>query len=54
MKLMRLALAMTILASVAAPAAAQRYTAKQSGDVVELADGTAQMNVSVVWAISNA
>ena len=54
MKLMRLALAMTILASFAAPAAAQRYTAKQNGDVVELADSTAQMNVSVVWAMSNA
>ena len=54
MKLMRLALAMTIIAFFAAPAAAQRYTAKQNGDVVELADTTAQMNVSVVWAMSNA
>jgi len=54
MKLMRLALTLTIIASFAAPAAAQRYTAKQNGDVVELADSTAQMNVSVVWAMSNA
>jgi hypothetical protein len=28
----------------ASPAAAQRYTAKQDGDVVELADATAQMS----------
>jgi len=38
----------------AAPAAAQRYTAKQNGDVIELADASAQMNVSVVWSMSNA
>src|SRR5262245_43400634 len=44
----RLALAIAILALCAAPAAAQRYTAKQDGDVVELADTSAQMNVSVV------
>jgi aldose 1-epimerase len=54
MKLLRLALAVTIAAAWAAPAAAQRYTAKQDGDVVELADTTAQMNVSVVWSMSNA
>jgi aldose 1-epimerase len=54
MKLMRLALALTIVAAGAAPAAAQRYTAKQNGDLVELADATAQMNVSVVWSMSNA
>jgi aldose 1-epimerase len=54
MKLMRLALALTIAGTWAAPAAAQRYTAKQDGDVVELADATAQMNVSVVWSMSNA
>ena len=54
MKLLRLALAVTIAATWAAPAAAQRYTAKQNGDVVELADATAQMNVSVVWSMSNA
>ena len=39
---------------MAAPARAQRYTAKQDGDVIELADATAQMNVSVVWSMSNA
>ena len=54
MKLLRLALALTIAATWAAPAAAQRYTAKQDGDLVELADATAQMNVSVVWSMSNA
>ena len=54
MKLLRLALAVTIAATWAAPAAAQRYTAKQNGDLVELADATAQMNVSVVWSMSNA
>src|SRR6478609_3544732 len=54
MKLLRLALAMTIAATWAAPAAAQRYTAKQDGDLVELADATSQMNVSVVWSMSNA
>lgn len=54
MKLMRLALAMTMMAMSAAPAAAQRYTAKQDGDVVELVDTTAQMNVSVVWSMSDA
>jgi len=51
---MRLALVVTIVAAWAAPAAAQRYTAKQDGDVVELADTTAQMNVSIVWSMSNA
>ena len=54
MKLLRLALALTLALAGAAPAAAQRYTAKQDGDVIELADGTAQMNVSVVWSMSNA
>ena len=54
MRVMRFALAVTIIAAWAAPAAAQRYTAKQDGDVVELADSTAQMNVSVVWSMSNA
>ena len=51
---MRLALAVTIALACAAPAAAQRYTAKQDGDVIELADATSQMNVSVVWSMSNA
>ena len=54
MKLLRLALAATFALACAAPAAAQRYTAKQNGDVIELADATSQMNVSVVWSMSNA
>ena len=54
MKLLRLVVAVAIAAAWAAPAAAQRYTAKQNGDVVELADTNAQMNVSVVWSMSNA
>jgi aldose 1-epimerase len=54
MKLTRLLLTLIIVAALAAPAAAQRYTAKQDGDLVELADATAQMNVSVVWSMSNA
>src|SRR5262245_12077437 len=54
MRLMRLAIAVTIVVTWAAPAAAQRYDAKQNGDVVELVDATAQMNVSVVWSMSNA
>ena len=33
---------------LAAPAAAQRYTAKQNGDVITLADTIAKMNVEVV------
>ncbi len=39
---------------VAAPAAAQRYTAKQDGDVVALADATAKMNVAVVSSMGKA
>jgi aldose 1-epimerase len=54
MTLTRFFLAVTIVTVLAAPAAAQRYTAKQDGDLVELADTTAQMNVSVVWSMSNA
>jgi aldose 1-epimerase len=54
MRVLRLALVVIIVAAWAAPAAAQRYTAKQEGDVVELADTQAQMNVSVVWSMSNA
>jgi aldose 1-epimerase len=54
MRLPRIALAVTFTLACAAPAAAQRYTAKQDGDVIELADATAQMNVSVVWSMSNA
>ena len=51
---MRLALAAMVLAAWATPAAAQRYTAKQDGDVVELDDAEAQMHVAVVWSMSNA
>src|SRR6185503_16810599 len=54
MKLLRLLLAISAVFSIAAPARAQRYTAKQDGDVIELADATSQMNVSVVWSMSNA
>ena len=54
MKLLRLVLAATFALACAVPAAAQRYTAKQNGDVIELADTTAQMNVSVVWSLSDA
>src|SRR3954468_7623932 len=54
MNVMRLAMALIISATWAAPAAAQRYTAKQDGDVVELVDTNAQMNVSVIWSMSNA
>src|SRR6188472_874468 len=54
MKLLRFLLAVTVASMLATPAAAQRYTARQDGDVVELADTTAQMNVSVVWSMSNA
>jgi aldose 1-epimerase len=51
---MHFVLAAAIVAASAAPAAAQRYSAQQNGDVVELADSGAQMNVSVVWSMSNA
>ncbi len=54
MRLQRLALAIALTLACAAPAAAQRYTATRNGDVIELADTTAQMNVSVVWSMSNA
>ena len=54
MRLLRLVLAATLALAVAAPAAAQPYTAKRDGDVIELADAAGQMNVSVVWSMSNA
>ena len=54
MKMMQVAAAIIIAAAWATPAAAQRYTAKQDGELVELTDATAQMNVSVVWSMSNA
>jgi aldose 1-epimerase len=54
MKLLRLALAVMSVLACAVPAAAQRYTAVQNGDVIELRDTTAQMNVDVVWSMSDA
>jgi aldose 1-epimerase len=54
MRLLRFLLAVTVALACAAPAAAQRYTAKQTGDLVELADTTAQMNVAVVPSMSDA
>jgi aldose 1-epimerase len=54
MKLLRLALAATFVLVCAAPAAAQRYTATQKGEIIELVDATAQMNVEVVSTMSNA
>jgi aldose 1-epimerase len=46
---------MTVLGYiVAAPAVAQRYTAKRDGDVVALADSTAKMNVEVVTDMGKA
>ncbi len=54
MKLLRLVLTVTCTLALAAPAAAQRYTARQDGEVIELADATSQMHVSVVWSMSNA
>src|SRR5580765_6055486 len=53
-RLQSLALTAALVCPFAAPAAAQRYTAKQNGDVIDLADTTAQMDVSVVWSLSNA
>src|SRR5687767_12982548 len=54
MKLLRLVLTVTCTLALATPAAAQRYTARQDGEVIELADATSQMHVSVVWSMSNA
>jgi aldose 1-epimerase len=49
------ALAATALVCIAAaPASAQRYTAKQDGDVVALADTTAKMNAEVVTSMGKA
>ncbi len=52
--LQSLVLLAAIVCLCAGPAAAQRYTARQNGDVIELSDTTAQMNVAVVWSMSNA
>jgi aldose 1-epimerase len=54
MQNLRLALAVILVGLWATPALAERYTAKRDGDVVELTDSTTQMNVSVVWTMSNA
>ncbi len=53
-RLQSLVLLPTLACLFAAPAEAQRHTAKQNGDVIDLADTTAQMNVSVVWSLSDA
>src|SRR5690349_21432452 len=50
----QLLLAAALLCVFATPAAAQRYTAKQTGDTIELVDTTAQMNVVMVPAICGA
>ncbi len=47
-------LAAALLCITALPAAAQRYTAKQDGDVIALADNTAKMNVEVVASLGKA
>jgi aldose 1-epimerase len=49
-----LAMAMALGCIVVAPAAAQRYTAKQDGDVITLADTAARMNVAVVSSMGKA
>lgn len=54
MKLLRLALVAAFALACATPAAAQRYTATRNGDLIELKDSTAQMDVSVVWSMSDA
>jgi aldose 1-epimerase len=54
MKNLRLALAVILVGLWTTPALAERYTVKRDGDVVELTDTAAQMNVSVVWTMSNA
>jgi aldose 1-epimerase len=42
------------LACIALPSAAQRYTAKQDGDVITLEDATAKMHVAVVVSMGKA
>jgi len=46
--------ALALVCMAAAPALAQRYTAKQEGDVIALADATAKMNVEVVTSLGKA
>ena len=43
-----------LIVSAVAPAAAQRYTAKQDGDVVTLTDTIARMNVAVYTPMGRA
>src|SRR5580658_6821731 len=47
-------LILAMVCIIAAPAAAQRYTAKRTGDVVALADATSGMNVEVVTSLGKA
>jgi len=54
MKNLRLVIAVVLVGLWATPAFAERYTVKRDGDVVELTDTSTQMNVSVVWTMSNA
>lgn len=53
-RLQSVVLAAALVCALAAPAAAQRYTATRDGELVELRDTQAQMHVSVVWSMSNA
>ena len=48
------ALSAALACIVCAPALAQRYTARQDGDVIALADTTAKMNVEVVTSLGKA
>jgi aldose 1-epimerase len=54
MRLQRLTLATMLALALAAPAAAQQYTAKQTGNLVELRDTKADMYVPVVTTIGRA
>ncbi len=54
MRLLRLTLLTAFALMCAVPAAAQRYTAKQNGELIDLADATAQLHVSVVPTMGNA
>ena len=49
-----LVLAAALICFISAPAVAQRYTAKQDGNVIELWDTQVRMNVSVVSNMSKA
>jgi aldose 1-epimerase len=49
-----LVLATALICIAGAPAAAQRYTAKQDGEVIALADTTTKMNVEVVTSLGKA